>query len=59
MEFVVLAVMLLTVFGAYRALTHISQSVPDQFAPLAQPESQNAFPFVYSASLIMALLAFP
>ncbi|MEY2494805.1 MAG: hypothetical protein QOJ45_1297 [Verrucomicrobiota bacterium] len=59
MDLTLLTLVLLTIFGSYLGLTHAWQRPPNSFAPLAPTGVMNAFFYLYSFSLMVALVALP
>lgn len=59
LEFSLVALIALAILGAYLGLTHASQRIPNEFAPLAQAGTLNAFFYLYSVPLFIALLIVP
>ena len=59
LDFVLVALVLFALFGAYIGLTDALQRRPDNFAPLGQDGLRDAFFYFYSFSLIVAALALP
>ncbi|PZR76844.1 MAG: hypothetical protein DLM73_01420 [Chthoniobacterales bacterium] len=59
MDFVLITLALFALFGSYLGLTHSLQRIPNEFAPLGEANSRNAFFYLYSFSVASALLALP
>jgi hypothetical protein len=59
LDFIFFALALLALVGSYLGLTGALQRIPNAFAPLERVDAQGPFFYLYSFSLIAALLALP
>jgi hypothetical protein len=58
MDYTVLVLVVLTLFGAWFGFAHVTQRIPNDFPAFQQPAG-NKFFSIYGASLIAALLVLP
>jgi hypothetical protein len=57
-DYAVLVLALLTLFGAWFGFTHVIQRIPNDF-PMPQQGAGHKFFYLYSVSIVVALLALP